>query len=42
MANTEILNYRSLLNTRKAELEAALHKRDEIAIEKEPDELDES
>lgn len=41
MLNSEILNCRKLLRAKEAELEAALQKRDEIAIEKEPDELDE-
>ncbi|MFY9728861.1 MAG: TraR/DksA family transcriptional regulator [Bryobacteraceae bacterium] len=41
MNRTELEKYRRVLETKRAELAAGLRKRDEIAIEKTPDALDE-
>jgi DnaK suppressor protein len=41
MTQTEINKYRAILEARQAELSAGLRKRDDIAIEKTPDAIDE-
>src|SRR5450759_3730567 len=41
MTQTELKNYKAILEAKQAELSAGLRKRDDIAIEKTPDAIDE-